>query len=136
MSAKDIVKAFYESDIANDVDIVSKYFHRDCELHWTSSQGFDLLGYKELELFFKGTRQSFESVRFEFTHFIEANNFVTTRHTLFGFTIEDPDIESIIAHFTAIWEVKEGKLFRGYEISHQVNENDETSMASYKEIKL
>ncbi|NRD20130.1 nuclear transport factor 2 family protein [Winogradskyella eckloniae] len=135
MSSKEIVIAFYKSDIANDPDIVSKFFHKSCELHWTSSQGFNLLNYKAIESFFEGTRQSFNSLRFEFTHIIEANAFVTTRHTLFGHTIENPDFETIIAHFATIWEIKDGKLYRGYEISHQADENNDVSMASY-EIKL
>lgn len=136
MSAKEVVKAFYESDLANDAKVVSKFFHKDCELHWTSSQGFVLLNYKELKGFFKGTRQSYNSLRFEFTHLIEADNFVTTRHTLFGCTIENSDSETVLAHFSTIWEVKEGKLYRGFEISQQADESDSKSMTSYSEIKL
>ncbi|MDN3493764.1 nuclear transport factor 2 family protein [Winogradskyella bathintestinalis] len=136
MTAKEIVKAFYNSDFANDAQIVSQFFHKDCELHWTSSRGFVLMDYKDLKEFFKGTRESYNSIRFEFTHLIEAGNYVTTRHTLFGHTIENPDTEAALAHFSAIWEVKEDKLYRGYEISHQADENDYASIASYKEIKI
>ncbi|WP_458626656.1 nuclear transport factor 2 family protein [Winogradskyella sp. PC D3.3] len=136
MSAKEVVKAFYEADLANDVALVSKHFHKDCELHWTSSQGVTLLKYNDIEMFFEGTRQSYNSLRFEFTHFITADVFVTTRHTLFGSTIETPDAETSIAHFSTIWEVRDGKLYRGFEISHQADENDKKSKESYKEIKL
>ena len=110
MSAKQLVKSFYDSDLANDPNVVSVYFHKECELHWTSSQGFMLLKYNDIEDFFKGTRQSYNNLRFEFTHFIESIQFVTTRHTLFAHTIESPDSEVVLAHFSAIWEVKEGKL--------------------------
>ncbi|RED45321.1 SnoaL-like protein [Winogradskyella eximia] len=136
MSAKEVVKAFYESDMANDANVVSEFFHKDCELHWTSSQGFVLLNYKEIKDFFKGTRQSYNSLRFEFTHLIESNEFVTTRHTLFGKTIENPESEVILAHFSAIWEVKDGKLYRGFEISLPADENDFESLASYAERKI
>lgn len=136
MSAKEVVKAFYESDMANDTKIVSNFFHKECELHWTSSQGFLFMDYKGMENFFKGTRRSYTSLRFEFTHFIESNEFVTTRHTLYGNTIENPDSETVLAHFSSIWEVKDDKLYRGFEISQQADESDMESMASYKEIKL
>lgn len=136
MSAKQVVKAFYESDIANDANVVSNFFHKDCELHWTGSKGFVLLKYKDIEDFFEGTRQSYTTVRFEFTHFIETNEFVTTRHTLFGNTIENPDYETALAHFSTIWEVKEGKLYRGFEISQQADESNKISMNSYKEINF
>ena len=136
MSSKKVVKSFYESDLANDATMVSKHFHKDCELHWTSSQGFTLLNYDDIETFFEGTRQSYNSLRFEFTHFIASGVFVTTRHTLFGFTIENPDIETTIAHFSTIWEVKDDKLYRGFEISQQADETDKKSIKSYREIKL
>lgn len=131
MSAKEIVKAFYNSDIANDPDIVSKFYHKDCELHWSSSQGFSLLKYNDLIEFFEGTRKSYHNVRFHFTHFIESGDTVVTRHTLFGNTIENPDKELTIARFSAIWEVKEGKLYRGYEISQQADENHSKAVESY-----
>ena len=136
MSSKEVVKAFYESDLANDANVVTQFFHKKCELHWDSSQGFVVLDYKGIKEFFKGTRQSYTSLRFEFTHFIEANEFVTTRHTLFGNTIEHPEFEAVLAHFSTIWEVKDGKLYRGFEISQPADENDYESMASYAERKI
>ena len=136
MSAKELVKAFYESDLANDSTIVPKFFHKDCELHWSSSHGFMLLKYNDIVDFFEGTRKSYHSLRFEFTHLIEADGSVITRHTLFGHTIENPDSEIVLAHFLTIWEVKGDKLYRGYEISQQADESDIKSMSSYAEIKL
>lgn len=134
MSAKEIVQAFYDSDMANDTTIVSRLFHKECELHWTGSQGFILLDYKGIQDFFEGTRQSYTSLRFEFTHFIEANTFVTTRHTVFGRTIENSDSEIALGHFSTIWEVKNDKLYRGFEISQQADESNIASMKSYQEI--
>ena len=122
MSPREIVKAFYDSDVANDASIVSKFFHKDCEMHWNSSRGFKLLKYSDLEAFFEGTRESYNNLRFEFTHFLEDGAFVTNRHTLYANTIENPDNEVGLAHFTTIWEVKEGKIFRCYEISQLFDE--------------
>ena len=133
MEAKEIVKAFYNSDLANDSSIVAKFFHEDCELHWSSSQGFMLLKYNDIIDFFEGTRQSYNHLRFEFTHVLEINSTVVTRHTLFGNTIENPDSETVLAHFSTIWEIKDDKLYRGYEISQQADENDLKSMSSYSE---
>jgi len=136
MTVKELVKSFYQSDLANDASVVSKHFHKESELHWTSSQGFMLLRYDDIVNFFEGTRKSYTNLRFEFTHFIEVGNTITTRHTLFANTIETPDSEIVLAHFSTIWEVKDGKLYRGYEISHLADENDISSMTSYKEIKI
>ena len=48
MSPKEIVKAFYESDIANDSDLVSKFMHKECQLHWNSSSGYEVFDYDGL----------------------------------------------------------------------------------------
>ncbi|WP_296384059.1 nuclear transport factor 2 family protein [Winogradskyella sp.] len=136
MSAKELVKAFYNSDLANDSNVVPKFFHKDCELHWSSSHGFMLLKYNDIVDFFEGTRKSYHSLRFEFTHLIEADASVITRHTLFGNTIENPDSEQILARFSTIWEVEDNKLYRGYEISQQADETHAKAMDSFAERKL
>ena len=136
MSAIEIVKAFYASDVANDSDVVSKFFHKDCELHWTSSQGFQLLSYQDLEDFFAETRKAFDNLRFEFTHLIESDSTVVTRHTLFGSAMEDSSNETTLGHFSTIWEIRDGKLYRGYEISQQSDESDIKSMQSFTKRNL
>ena len=136
MTPKELVSAFYDSDLANDSNVVPDFFHKESELHWTSSQGFMLLKYDDIANFFEGTRKSYNNLRFEFTHFIEAGNSVSTRHTLYANTIENPDFEVVLAHFSTIWEIKDSKLYRGYEISRQADENDSDSMNSYAERKI
>lgn len=131
MSSIELVKAFYASDLANDSNVVAKFFHKECELHWTSSQGFQLLNYNEIEDFFMQTRKAFDNLRFEFTHLIEKDSTVVTRHTLFGSAMEDSKNETALGHFSTIWEIKDGKLYRGYEISQQADESDTKSMSSY-----
>jgi ketosteroid isomerase-like protein len=136
MSAKDLVKAFYDSDLANDASIVAEFFHQDCELHWSSSHGFMLLKYNDIVDFFEGTRKSYNSLRFEFTHVIASEDTVVTRHTAFGYTIENPDTEVVLARFSTIWEIKDNKLYRGYEISQQADENHEKAMDSFAKRKI
>ncbi len=135
MSAKTIVKSFYESDLANDASLIPEFFHKDCELHWNSSQGFSILNYEDIKTFFDGIIASYLSLRFKMSHVLEDGNFVSTRHTLFAKTIEDPENEQALAHFMSIWEVKDEKLYRCYEISQLTNENALAS-GSFSEIKV
>lgn len=122
MKPKEIVNEFYNSDLANDETVVPKFFHEDCELHWNSSHGFMTLHYNDILLFFEGTRKAYTNLRFQFSHILEDNAFVTTRHTLFANTIEVPEEETVLAHFIAIWEIKDNKLYKGYEISQLADE--------------
>ncbi|MFT5216936.1 MAG: hypothetical protein ACI83H_002069 [Glaciecola sp.] len=134
MKSIDIVKNFYDSDLANDETIVAKYFHKECELHWNSSHGYMLLKYNDIVTFFEGTRKAYNSLRFDFSHVLKDEQFVTSRHTLFANTIENPDEEVALAHFIAIWEVKDEKLYRCHEMSQQADQRILNS-GSFKAVK-
>ena len=134
MKPIDIVKNFYDSDLANDETIVAKYFHKECELHWNSSHGYMLLKYNDIVTFFEGTRKAYNSLRFDFSHVLKDEQFVTSRHTLFANTIENPDEEVALAHFIAIWEVKDEKLYRCHEMSQQADQRIVNS-ESFKAVK-
>ncbi|WP_295830152.1 nuclear transport factor 2 family protein [uncultured Winogradskyella sp.] len=128
MSAKSLLENFYNSDIANNEALVNDFFHKDCELHWNSSNGFTLLKYDEVIAFFEGVRSSYNSLRFSHTHLLESGNYVTSRHHVYAQTIEQPNDEVLLAHFIALWEVKDNKLYRCYELSQLA---DEKTINSY-----
>ncbi len=50
-------------------------------------------------------------------------------------TPENPDEELGIAHFIAIWEVKDNKLYHGYQVNQPVTDMDDTS-ESYHRVKV
>jgi len=135
MRAKEIINKFYASDFANDQNLVKSFFHKECVLHWNSRNGFMVLKYPEIDIFFEGTRQSYDHLRFEFSHILEDGNHVTVRYTLHANTIENPDEEIVLAHFTTIWEVKDGLLYRGFEISHLADDKSVNS-DSFQEQKI
>ena len=82
MSPKEIVKAFYESDIANDSDLVSKFMHKECQLHWNSSSGYEVFDYDGLKNFFKNISLSYHSLKSEISHLLVDQNQVTIRYTV------------------------------------------------------
>jgi len=135
MSAKEFVKSFYESNLANGIELAPKYFHKDCQLHWNSSSGYNVKDYDGIIQFFKHIKVSYHSVKVQISHLLEDGDHVTTRYTMFVSTIEDPENEQPLANFISIWELKEGKLYRGYEISQMVDDNIE-SYKSFSEIKV
>lgn len=117
MTPKELVKAFYDEDLANDETVIKQYFHKQCQLHWNSSNGFSLLKYDDIVAFFEGVRQTYTKLSFSTTHLLSDGNFVTSRHHAYAQTIEQPNEEILLAHFIAIWEVKDDKLYRCYELS-------------------
>ncbi len=53
---------------------------------------------------------------------------MTSRHHVYAQTIEQPNDEVLLAHFIALWEVKDNKLYRCYELSQLA---DEKTINSY-----
>lgn len=135
MSPKEIVKNFYESDLAHDSNLIPTYVHKECVVHWNSSTGYKVFDYEAFDRFFKNFKGAYHSLRPRISHLLQDQNHVTIRYTMFVSTIEDPDNELPMANFISIWEVKDGKLYRGYEISQVADDNVE-SYKSFSEIKV
>jgi hypothetical protein len=134
-SAKEVVRAFYKSDLLKDETILEKYFHPDAILIWNSDDGLTIMHNEDLIAFFLEIRRTYFDLRLEVSHLLADDNHVTIRYKYYVRTIENPDEELGIAHFIAIWEVKDDKLYRGYQISQPVTDNDDTS-ESYQKVKV
>jgi hypothetical protein len=133
--AKKIVKNFYRSDILNDTSVLEKFFHPEIVLIWNSSDGLTIMNYDDLIAFFSEIRRTYHDLRVEVSHILEDDNHVTIRYKYYVKTIENPDEELGISHFIAIWEIKDGKFYRGYQVSQPVTDLDDTN-ESYHKVKV
>ena len=129
MSARAVVKAFYNLDLAKDKEAI-KMFDKDCQLHWNSSTGYNTLNYDDINKKLTEIRQSFVTFTYKLSHLLKENDTITARYTVFAATIERPDKVESIAHFISIWEVKNGLLYKGFEIS-QLADRDLPDITSY-----
>lgn len=124
LSDKKIVELFYTSNF-RDLEEVKKYLHPEAELFWNNSAGFNKMGYDEILKLSEELIKSFISLRAEVSHLLKDKDQITIRFTYHVRTVENPDEEIPMAHFIAIWTVKDGKLFKGYQISQQADETPE-----------
>lgn len=135
MSAKEIVKAFYDSNLAKDENILDM-FHEDCQLHWNSSQGYAKYDKQGLAGMLKGVKEAYFSFNYRLSHLLQDENTVTARYTIYVTPIENTELdEQPLAQFISIWEVKDQKLYIGYESSHLFDDSTDNE-ASYSEIKV
>jgi predicted SnoaL-like aldol condensation-catalyzing enzyme len=51
------------------------------------------------------------------THVVAEGQMVSLRYSHFVKTFENPREEMLLAHFFVIWEIKDNKLYRGYQMS-------------------
>ncbi len=133
MNAKKVLERFYQLDLAQEEDAIS-HFHEDCQLHWNSSKGFTVLDHAGIEAMFCDIRKSFLTFKYRLSHLLKDGQSITARYTIYATPIENPDEEQPLAHFISIWEVKDEKLYKGYEISQLYNE-DTASLKSFKNYK-
>lgn len=133
--AKDIVRAFYRSDILKDKTVVNRFFHKDVVLIWNSADGLAIMHFDDLVKFFAEISRTYFDLRIEVSHLLADDNHVTIRYKYYVKTLENPDEELGIAHFIAIWEIKDDQMYRGYQVSQPVTDNDDTT-ESYHRVKV
>ena len=133
--AKEVVRDFYRSDILGDKSVMEKFFHPDLILIWNSPIGLSIKHYDDIVNFFDEVRRSYDDLRVEVSHLLADGPHVTIRYKYYIRTMENPDEELGIAHFIAIFEVKDDKIYRGYQISQPVTDKDDTT-ESYNRVKV
>src|SRR5690554_2604609 len=132
---KEVVKNFYEANFIENHTLAEDFFHPDLLLTWNSATGISEMDYSDMVEFFDEIKRAYADIRVEISHLLAQDNHVTVRYKYYARTLEDPEEEFGIAHFMVIWEIKEGKLFRGYQISQPVLAVDEVK-EDYKPVML
>jgi len=134
-NAKNIVKKFYQTDFVTDAKSGISLLHDDIVLIWNSTEGLTIMDKKEIVKTFEEVSRTYEQLRIEVSHVLEDENFVTIRYKYYIKTIENPEEELGIAHFIAIWEIKDGKLYKGHQISQPVMSIDDSN-GTYSKVKV
>ena len=117
MSAKEIVQKFYKSDALIDSDVMKDFLHPDVLLDWSSSKGFLQLNYDSLMNLSDDLSKAYVRSKVRVSQIIAENDMISVRYSHFVKTIENPREEMLLAHFIAIWQIKDNKLYRGYQMS-------------------
>lgn len=117
MSAKEIVQKFYKSDALIDSDVMKDFLHPDVLLDWNSSKGFLQLNYNSLLNLSYDLSKAYVRSKVRISQIIAENDMISVRYSHFVKTIENPREEMLLAHFIAIWQIKDNKLYRGYQMS-------------------
>ena len=117
MSAKEIVQKFYKSDALIDSQVIKDFLHPEVLVEWNSSKGFVELNYDSLINLSDDLSKAYVRSKVRISHIIAENDLILVRYSHFVKTIENPREEMLLAHFIVIWQIKDNKLFRGYQMS-------------------
>ncbi|MNK89706.1 hypothetical protein D3C87_1097230 [compost metagenome] len=117
MSIKEFVQKFYKSDALIDSEILKTYLHPDVTLEWNSSTGFIQMNYDSMIEMANELSRAYVRSKVRISHIISEDDLVSVRYSHFVKTIENPREEMLLAHFSTIWQIKDDKLYRGYQMS-------------------
>ncbi len=117
MSAKEIVQKFYKSDALIDSEVIKDFLHPEVIVEWNSSKGFVELNYDSLVNLSAELSKAYVRSKVRISHIISENDLISVRYSHFVKTIENPREEMLLAHFIVIWQIKDNKLYRGYQMS-------------------
>jgi len=117
MSIKEFVQKFYKSDALIDSEIMKTYLHPEVLVDWNSSKGFIQLDYNSLLDMANELSRAYVRSKVRISHIISEDDLVSIRYSHYVKTIENPREEMLLAHFTTIWQIKDDKLYRGYQMS-------------------
>lgn len=125
IKATEVVQKFYQSNISED-ESVKEFLHPEVELTWYATTGVKKLDLDGLGKISKELASSFDSLRAEVEKVFAKKDNVAIHFTYYVRTIENPDEEMPLAHFVALWELKDQMLYRGVQISQLGEEIDES----------
>lgn len=125
LKTKEVVKGFYESNFYKDKEVLMKYLHPEVELTWYGTTGLKKLNLEEIAAISRELAASYESLGAKIDKVLTKKEEAAIHFTYFVRTIENPEEEMTLAHFVAMWELKDGKLYKGVQISQLGEEVDE-----------
>ncbi|GIZ08500.1 nuclear transport factor 2 family protein [Flavobacterium sp. UMI-01] len=119
MTAKELVIDFYKSDALINSDLLKEYIHPEIVFDWNSSTGFVQMNYESITNFTKELSKTYIRSKVKISHIIAEENLVSVHYTHAVKIIENPREEIVLGYFMTFWEIKDNKLFRGFQISQK-----------------
>jgi hypothetical protein len=117
MSPKELVQSFYQSDALYNSKTLDTFLHPEVVLEWNSSKGFLKKDRQGLLQMANDLKIGYETFVVQIHQIVAEDNLVSVHYTHFGTTIENPNQINRLAFFFAIWQIQDGKLYRGYQMS-------------------
>ncbi|HSN47562.1 MAG TPA: hypothetical protein VLR29_02265 [Flavobacterium sp.] len=118
MKPKDIVLEFYKSDVLLDKKAVRELIHPEFTIDWNSSEGFIQMNYEDMMSLTDEMARAYIRSKIRISHILQEDNLVSLRFSHFVKTIENPREDMLLGNFFVIWEIKDDKLFKGFQMSY------------------
>ena len=119
MTAKELVVGFYKSDALIDCELMKDYIHPEIKFEWNNSGGISKFDYKDILNFTEQLSKAYIRSKVKISHIVAEEDRISIRYSHKVKTIENPREDMLLGYFMVIWEIKDNKLFRGFQISQK-----------------
>lgn len=117
MNAKKFIQEFYKSDALIDAAVMDTYLHPEFMLDWHSSKGFIQMDRAKCIEITEKLQNAYVRSKARISHLVQEGDTIAVRYAHYVKTVENPREEMLMAHFFVIWEIKDDKLYRAYQMS-------------------
>jgi hypothetical protein len=117
MTPRNIVQEFYEPNVLLQPDRVAQLLHPEVILDWRSSTGHSQLNYDALLKISQSLGAAYLQFRCPIDQILVDKNEVSVRYVNYAKTIENKHEEHVLGYFMVQWEIRDGLLYRGFQIS-------------------
>lgn len=121
MFAKKNVLQFYKSEALINPSILETYLHPEFALEWIGSNGLIKMNRQEWIDYTKELEKAYVRFKARISHILVDKDLVSAKYSLSVKTIENPREEIYLSDFMVIWEIKDDKIYRCYQISRSTN---------------
>jgi ketosteroid isomerase-like protein len=117
MTNVEIIKDFYASENYRDLAFVDKLMDNSISLDWSSSVGQFIYNKADIMKLSKELFDNYTDSKIEILSLLGEGDSVAVRYNYYASTIENPSEMILITKIIVIWEFKEGKIIKGYQMS-------------------
>jgi predicted SnoaL-like aldol condensation-catalyzing enzyme len=117
MASKKLIQNFYKSDALIDPEVMKDFLHPEIILDWNSSKGFVQMNFDSIVNLAAELSKAYVRSKVRISHILAENDLVSIRYSHYVKTVENPREEMFLANFIVIWQLKDDKLYRGYQMS-------------------
>ena len=117
MSSRKLIQDFYKPDAMLDRDVMDRFLHEELVVDWNSTKGFLQMKKADILALSEELQRAYIRSKIRISHIVADGNTVAVRYSHYVKTIENPREDILLAHFFVIWEIKDGQLYRGYQMS-------------------
>ena len=115
--SKKLLQSFYKAEALINPELLGDYLHPDVVVEWRSTTGLIKMNFEDLVDMATELNRAYVRSKIRVSHMISEKDQIAVRYSHFVQTIENPSEEILLAHFMAIWEFKDGKMYRGFQMS-------------------